>query len=43
MTTEVDLLVIGGGIAGAGVALEAARRGVSVMLVEARDFAWGSS
>ena len=41
--TDVDLLVIGGGIAGAGVALEAARRGVSVMLVEARDFAWGSS
>jgi glycerol-3-phosphate dehydrogenase len=40
---DVDLLVIGGGIAGAGVALEAARRGVSVMLVEARDFAWGSS
>lgn len=43
MTPDVDLLVIGGGIAGAGVALEAARRGVSVMLVEARDFAWGSS
>jgi glycerol-3-phosphate dehydrogenase len=41
--TEVDLLVIGGGIAGAGVALEAARRGIDVMLVEARDFAWGSS
>ena len=40
---EVDILVIGGGIAGAGVALEAARRGLAVMLVEARDFAWGSS
>ena len=40
---EVDILVVGGGIAGAGVALEAARRGLSVMLVEARDFAWGSS
>ena len=40
---DVDLLVIGGGIAGAGVALEASRRGVAVMLVEARDFAWGSS
>ena len=40
---KVDLLVIGGGIAGAGVALEAARRGIAVMLVEARDFAWGSS
>lgn len=43
MSADVDLLVIGGGIAGAGVALEAARRGVSVLLVEARDFAWGSS
>ncbi|MCK9685276.1 glycerol-3-phosphate dehydrogenase/oxidase [Scleromatobacter humisilvae] len=41
--TEVDILVVGGGIAGAGVALEAARRGLAVMLVEARDFAWGSS
>ncbi len=41
--SDVDLLVIGGGIAGAGVALEAARRGLAVMLVEARDFAWGSS
>ncbi|MFL6682789.1 MAG: glycerol-3-phosphate dehydrogenase/oxidase [Burkholderiaceae bacterium] len=40
---DVDILVIGGGIAGAGVALEAARRGLAVMLVEARDFAWGSS
>ena len=40
---EVDILVVGGGIAGAGVALEAARRGLAVMLVEARDFAWGSS
>jgi glycerol-3-phosphate dehydrogenase len=40
---SVDLLVIGGGITGAGIALEAARRGVGVMLVEARDFAWGSS
>jgi glycerol-3-phosphate dehydrogenase len=39
----VDLLVIGGGITGAGIALEAARRGVGVMLVEAHDFAWGSS
>ncbi len=42
-SNDVDLLVIGGGIAGAGVALEAARRGLDVMLVEARDFAWGSS
>jgi glycerol-3-phosphate dehydrogenase len=41
--TETELLVIGGGIAGAGVALEAARRGIATVLVEARDFAWGSS
>jgi glycerol-3-phosphate dehydrogenase len=40
---QVDILVVGGGIAGAGVALEASRRGLAVMLVEARDFAWGSS
>jgi glycerol-3-phosphate dehydrogenase len=39
----VDLLVIGGGITGAGIALEAARRGLSVRLVEARDFASGTS
>lgn len=38
-----DLLVIGGGITGAGVAREAARRGLRVALVEARDFAWGTS
>lgn len=35
-----DLLVVGGGITGAGVALDAAARGLSVALVEARD--WGS-
>lgn len=39
----LDLLVIGGGIAGAGVALEAARAGLRVALVEARDFASGTS
>jgi glycerol-3-phosphate dehydrogenase len=38
-----DLLVGGGGIAGAGVALEAARAGARVVLVEARDFASGTS
>jgi glycerol-3-phosphate dehydrogenase len=38
-----DLLVAGGGIAGAGVALEAARAGARVVLVEARDFASGTS
>jgi glycerol-3-phosphate dehydrogenase len=38
-----DLLVIGGGITGAGVARDAARRGLSVALVEADDFAAGTS
>lgn len=38
-----DLLVIGGGITGAGVLLEAARRGLTCLLVEQRDFAWGTS
>ena len=40
---EWDLLVIGGGISGAGVLLEAARRGLRALLVERRDFAWGTS
>jgi glycerol-3-phosphate dehydrogenase len=38
-----DVIVVGGGIAGAGVLREAARRGLSALLVEARDFAWGTS
>jgi glycerol-3-phosphate dehydrogenase len=38
-----DLLVIGGGITGAGVLLEASRRGLKALLVEQRDFAWGTS
>lgn len=41
--TEWDMLVIGGGITGAGVLREAARRGLKVLLVEQRDFAWGTS
>lgn len=40
---EVDVLVIGGGITGAGVALDAVTRGLSVALVEARDLASGTS
>jgi glycerol-3-phosphate dehydrogenase len=40
---EVDVLVVGGGVTGAGVALDAASRGLSVALVEARDFAAGTS
>lgn len=38
-----DLLVVGGGITGAGVARDAAQRGLSVLLVEAKDFAIGTS
>jgi glycerol-3-phosphate dehydrogenase len=38
-----ELAVIGGGITGAGVALDAASRGFSVALLEARDFASGTS
>lgn len=38
-----DLLVIGGGITGAGIALDAASRGMKVALVEMRDFASGTS
>ncbi|HEX6867129.1 MAG TPA: glycerol-3-phosphate dehydrogenase/oxidase, partial [Caulobacteraceae bacterium] len=38
-----DLLVIGGGVTGAGIARDAAQRGLSVALVEARDFASGTS
>jgi glycerol-3-phosphate dehydrogenase len=40
---EWDLVVVGGGITGAGILLEAARRGLRVLLVEQRDFAWGTS
>jgi glycerol-3-phosphate dehydrogenase len=38
-----DVIVAGGGITGAGIAREAARRGLSCLLVEQRDFAWGTS
>jgi glycerol-3-phosphate dehydrogenase len=40
---EFDLLVIGGGVTGAGAALDAASRGLKVALVEARDIASGTS
>jgi glycerol-3-phosphate dehydrogenase len=40
---EWDLVVIGGGISGAGVAQQAARHGWKVLLIEQRDFAWGTS
>jgi glycerol-3-phosphate dehydrogenase len=39
----VDVLVVGGGITGVGVALDAASRGLSVTLLEAHDLAYGTS
>lgn len=38
-----DLLVIGGGITGAGIALDAATRGLNVILLEKNDYSWGTS
>ena len=40
---EFDVLVVGGGITGAGIALDAVTRGMSVALVEMQDFAAGTS
>lgn len=40
---ELDLLIIGGGITGAGIALDAVNRGLKVGLVEKEDFASGTS
>jgi len=42
-STPLDILVIGGGVVGGGAALDAATRGLTVGLVEARDFASGTS
>lgn len=42
-TPQADLVVIGGGATGLGVALDAALRGLSVVLLEAHDFAKGTS
>jgi glycerol-3-phosphate dehydrogenase len=38
-----DIVVIGGGITGAGILREATRLGLKALLVEQRDFAWGTS
>jgi glycerol-3-phosphate dehydrogenase len=44
LTSEIfDLVVIGGGITGAGIALDAASRGLKVVLLEKGDFASGTS
>lgn len=42
-TTDYDLIVIGGGVTGAGVAREGAMRGLKVALIEKQDFAAGTS
>ncbi|MDO8328965.1 MAG: glycerol-3-phosphate dehydrogenase/oxidase [Fluviicoccus sp.] len=41
--TEWDIIVVGGGITGAGVAREAARTGSKVLLIEQQDYAFGTS
>lgn len=43
ISTEWDLIVVGGGITGAGIFREATHLGLRVLLVEQRDFAWGTS
>jgi glycerol-3-phosphate dehydrogenase len=43
MNEKYDVLVIGGGITGAGIALDATLRGMKVALVEMQDFAAGTS
>ncbi|MGZ4665763.1 MAG: glycerol-3-phosphate dehydrogenase/oxidase [Frankiaceae bacterium] len=40
---QFDLVIIGGGVTGAGAALDAVTRGLSVALVEARDYSSGTS
>ncbi|WGG43584.1 glycerol-3-phosphate dehydrogenase/oxidase [Rossellomorea sp. DA94] len=42
-SNHFDLIVIGGGITGAGIALDASKRGMKVALVEMQDFAAGTS
>lgn len=41
--TDWDIIVVGGGITGAGVAREAARTGSKVLLIEQQDYAYGTS
>lgn len=43
LSDPVDVLVVGGGVTGAGIARDAVRRGLSVALVEMNDLAFGTS
>jgi len=38
-----DVIIVGGGITGAGVLREAVRRGYKALLLEQQDFSWGTS
>jgi glycerol-3-phosphate dehydrogenase len=42
-STQLDVLVVGGGVVGAGIALDAVSRGLSTALLEQRDYASGTS
>ncbi|AQL56268.1 glycerol-3-phosphate dehydrogenase/oxidase [Abyssicoccus albus] len=42
-STHYDVIIVGGGITGAGIALDAAQRGMKVALIEMQDFAAGTS
>jgi glycerol-3-phosphate dehydrogenase len=42
-TENYDVLIIGGGITGAGAALDATTRGLKTAMVEMKDFGWGTS
>ena len=43
ISEKSDLIVIWGGITGAGIFREAVRNGLHTLLVEQKDFAWGDS
>jgi glycerol-3-phosphate dehydrogenase len=43
LQNQWDLVVVGGGITGAGILREACRLGLKALLLEQRDFAWGTS
>jgi glycerol-3-phosphate dehydrogenase len=43
LSRPYDLIIVGGGITGAGILREATRLGLGALLVDQRDFAWGTS